>query len=523
LCQRLIVLGVAFATACFLSGCPQDQGDAIVPGEGGVHWLRIAHISDTQIVDEESPNRAVRLAAFTYSAWRPQEAYGTQTLDATLRVINDHHATKGASGHPIDFVVATGDLVDGAQHNELRWFIDTMDGQFVTPDSGARDGEDRPLAPEDNPKLGFQAEGLDRDIPWYTVFGNHDDLCVGTFAVDRRAADMELWNAPLLRPVAAIFGLHLIDPMLDAVQPTSKYSPAIVRGSEDPSDPATLQLPLNHLEAGRIVADPGRHFTSRLAFIEEHFDTTTTPVGHGFDDANRATGLTRYAVHPKAGIPVRLVVLDTVAPNPPPGLPAHYGVMTREQFESFVKPEIEDALNAGEFVILASHHPSEDFEWPYPQPQVRTDEWREYIASQPNIIAHLCGHTHVNHVDFIDGPYPYYEIQTGAIIDYPQEGRFVDVFYDENSDTIRLESTMFSHMEDPTRLSEESFRRSLIHSENYKRETVDTKQARDLKSIAEAAGMAPVEMFPPRPTADESYGTNSDRDFTVVFHRPGVR
>ncbi|MCL4694461.1 MAG: hypothetical protein KJ060_18380, partial [Candidatus Hydrogenedentes bacterium] len=306
---------------------------------------------------------------------------------------------------------------------------------------------------------------------------------------------------------------------LNALEPTSRYSPAIVRGSEEQIDLVTLQLLLGDLQAGRIVQDPNRHFTNRIAFIEEHFDTTSLPEGHGFSEENVDTGLTRYSVHPKDGVPVRLVVMDTVAPDPPYGLPAHYGVMTREQFDNFVKPEIEAAQEAGEFVLLASHHPSEDFELPYPQAQVRTQEWRDYVASQPNIVAHLCGHSHKNFVTHVDGDYPYYEIQTGSIIDYPQEGRIVDVFYDESTETVRLESTMFSHMENPTPLSEESYRRCIVYRENFKRMQIKDVTDTEMKNLALNSGMAPVDFFPPHPTMEESYGADAHRDFAVSFRR----
>jgi len=521
--QWVSALLVATGSVLVLAGCPQQPEDSIPPGTGGVHWLRIAQISDTQIVDEESPNRAVRFAALTESAWRPQEAYGLQTLDATLRVLNDRNAVKNGVDYPIDFVVVTGDLTDGSQHNELRWFIDTMDGQWVLPDSGDTDGELRDGAPEDNPKLGFKAEGLDPGIPWYTVFGNHDSLSFGVFNVDRSAADPEEWVSPLLRPVAALLGLHRIDPTLNALEPTSRYSPAIIRGSEEQIDPDTLQLLLGQLQAGRIVQDVRRHFTDRLAFIAEHFDTTTLPEGHGFSAGNLGTGLTRYSVKPKEGVPVRLIVMDTVAPDPPYGLPAHYGVMTREQFQSFVKPEVEDALANGEFVLLASHHPSEDFDLPYPAPHLRAKEWRDYVASQPNVVAHLCGHTHKNFVTLVDGEYPYYEIQTGSIIDYPQEGRILDVYYDEATETVRLESTMFGHMENPTTLSEESYRRAVVYRENFKRTETKSETDAVVKAMARDYGMAAVDMMPSPPSMEESYGKDGDRDFSATFHREAIR
>ncbi|MCH7979334.1 MAG: PQQ-binding-like beta-propeller repeat protein [Acidobacteria bacterium] len=40
-------------------------------------------------------------------------------------------------------------------------------------------GEERDIAPEDNPNLGFQAVGLSPEIPWYVVHGNHDRMFLG--------------------------------------------------------------------------------------------------------------------------------------------------------------------------------------------------------------------------------------------------------------------------------------------------------------------------------------------------------
>ena len=43
---------------------------------------------------------------------------------------------------PFDFSMSLGDDCSSAQHNELRWFIDVMDGKYITPSSGTNAGVD---------------------------------------------------------------------------------------------------------------------------------------------------------------------------------------------------------------------------------------------------------------------------------------------------------------------------------------------------------------------------------------------
>ncbi|GMW00001.1 MAG: hypothetical protein AMXMBFR84_11390 [Candidatus Hydrogenedentota bacterium] len=484
----------------------------------GAHLFRFAHITDTQLVDDESPARTVLVDSLVNSAWRPQEAHGTQTLDATLRVINDYHMNQ-VGGFPIDFLVATGDLADCAQKNEIRWFIDVMDGKAVLPDSGTPDGQNRPVAPADNPKLAFQAEGLHPDIPWYTVFGNHDGLAVGVFPISDQDADPANWYAPLFDPVANVLGFFALSPPVSAMMPTLPQSPAAIFGTEPPMNPSTLQLLTEQLFPDRIVPDPDRHFLNQKLFIKEHFDTSTFPVGHGYTDEKRVNGQAFYSARPINGVPLRLVVLDTVSPLPVFGFPVEYGVLTRDQFETFVKPEFEAAKTAGEWVIVLSHHPSSDFGRFYPGDNVSDVEFRDYLSTQSNIIAHVCGHVHVNKVYRIDGAYPYFEILTSSIIDYPQEARILDAYYDQSTETLTLVSDLISHMDNPTVLSQESFRRSVVDKDNR---TGFLKQGMSWNELVESTG-APVfhtTTHTHAPSSVEKFGMEEDRHFVARFHRP---
>ncbi|MFO7776265.1 MAG: metallophosphoesterase [Candidatus Hydrogenedentota bacterium] len=505
-----------------ITGCPHPRE------EEAERWLRFAHITDAQICDEESPARAVRFDPLIDTAWRPQEAYAAHVLDATLSVVNAQHAER-----PLDFLVYTGDAMELGQYNELRWFLDVFDGKWVVADSGQRDGVERSLPPELNPKLGFQAKGLDQDIPWYAVYGNHDGLAVGNFHIETYAPSPRQWIAPLLRPAARIIGLHAFPDRPNYLWPVDDRSPAVIRGSEEPPlERETLQLQLGKLEAGPIAPDEDRRFVGRQGFVEEHFHTETTPHGHGFTEANRGQGHAYYTARPREDVPLRLIVLDTTSTAPLPGWPFYYGVMRREQFNSFLKPELKAAKEAGEYVLILSHHPSHDFRVPHLGPTVGTLEFRAFLASQPHVLAHLCGHSHRNRVEKVRGQY--LEIETASLIDYPQEGRLIEIYHYPASGGFRIDGAMFSHMEDPTLLSAESFQRATIDAEQHRRKAVAEGEARHLAfpSPHDAArqqdwpnGAAnqvledPFAALPGPHSPEQKHGRSEHREFSIEMRR----
>lgn len=54
--------------------------------------------------------------------------YTTHMLDATVKTINSLHKEK-----PFDFGLSMGDAINSSQYNELRWFIDVLDGKMINP------------------------------------------------------------------------------------------------------------------------------------------------------------------------------------------------------------------------------------------------------------------------------------------------------------------------------------------------------------------------------------------------------
>jgi hypothetical protein len=171
-------------------------------------------------------------------------------------------------------------------------------------------------------------------------------------------------------------------------------------------------------------------------------------------------------------------------------------------------------------VIVASHHPSEFFDQFYPGDVVGTAEFRAALAGMPNVIAHLCGHTHRHRVTEIDGLYPYLQIETASLMDFPQEGRVFDVYYDEALDQVRLTGYVFGHAEAPTRLSAESLRRAEIDAEitgGFKTEWSEHDTlfpgmyvlGRDAEQVKTLGGVSGL-------TREERYGTREDRE---IDHR----
>jgi hypothetical protein len=146
----------------------EDQGrklDLMPAGYTGspnaAQLLSFFSFSDVHITDKESPSQvpyfgwSANFGAATtglYSqAYSPVMLSTTQVLDATVRTVNALHAQS-----PFDFGVMLGDVANSSQFNELRWFIDVMDGQYIEPSSGDHRGAD---------SIGyqkpFQAAGLD--------------------------------------------------------------------------------------------------------------------------------------------------------------------------------------------------------------------------------------------------------------------------------------------------------------------------------------------------------------------------
>lgn len=400
---------------------------------------RFVHISDAHMVDEESPGRLTFFAGLNSSAWRPQEAYSTQILDGTIRTVNKLHVSRSR----FDFLIHTGDVCDNAQQNEVDWFLTVMNGGLVTPLTGTddRDPADRP-PPHLDPHEPFQAQGLYRQgvhgdapsIPWYNVFGNHDRFALGVFPIIEDLFGVLIAPLPLENRIG-FFAPKYLDPV--GRLSWSIISPAV------PGPPYQLTIPRP------VTANRDRQFFTSHRFIRAHLESEGLPSGHGFDAAQPTRSW--YSVSPKPGL--RLIVLNSASPRfEIPSLVYSDGAISAEQ-RDFLIDELENAQAADEIVIVATHHPSAGLE-PAIGTSVTMPQFRSLLKRYPAVKLHLAGHLHTN-AEFDHGGY--FEVVTGSTLDFPQQGRIIEIWrprlFDgqedpgDRNDQVEIRMSFFAHHE----------------------------------------------------------------------------
>lgn len=491
----------------------QDLGSAQAGREKRRKTMKtFVAFADFQLADEESPARGEWAdgcgGAGIPGGLRPHESMVPHMMNAHVRAAN--RISKSGSPilkRPFDFAVALGDLADNKQFNETRWFIDILDGKkLLNPDSGQSqnpevdastddyagpddyDGvmtgdppsgdplDDDPLAVPDQAVLPagmprtlnnlanepFWLEGLRRPdgkpLPWHTVMGNHDVKVQGSVPDDNPA-----WRA--------LVGQYVV-----GHNKIPADSSAVAAFCADPTPENFANILLN-TNGNLVPADANRRFLNKIDWINEHFTTSGSPVGHGFL-ANKSnwcpagpppTGLSADGSEPhRRGCyswiedPFHFITLDS---NPLEGLES--GNIDDMQFnwlEELLKSsskvyfetdgtKVTNATGKDRLIVIFAHHPlgSQDnpghpFDGgPSVTPVHDGDDLKALLLRFPNVILLADGHSHQNriwpHEDTAKGT-GFWEVNTSAIADFPTHSRTFELA-DNRDGTISIFSVVF--------------------------------------------------------------------------------
>lgn len=148
---------------------PDDYQNPV--GNQPEQLLHFFTVSDIHITDGEFPAHGIysKCGGGIVSVYSEMMHYTTHVLDSAIHSVNAIHHQ-----NPLDFGLSMGDNTNNAMYNELRWSIDIFDGKEINLDFGVNP----------NPRIGprkdfyddFMAVGLNQQIPWYQIIGNHDHI-----------------------------------------------------------------------------------------------------------------------------------------------------------------------------------------------------------------------------------------------------------------------------------------------------------------------------------------------------------
>ena len=166
--------------------------------------------------------------------------------------------------------------------------------------------------------------------------------------------------------------------------------------------------------APSVVADPNRRSLLRTEWIQEFFNTSSYPVGHGLNlvDPAQGSGFACYSFLPKSDIPLKVIVLDDTQSETDGSKDIHgHGYLDAKRW-AWLQAELAAGQDANQLMIIAAHAPiavaaiGSETEWwlgestttPENQNAVTLAELVQTLQNTPNLLMWIAGHRHLNTV-----------------------------------------------------------------------------------------------------------------------------
>jgi metallophosphoesterase (TIGR03768 family) len=402
--------------------------------------LSFFSISDVHIADKESPAQAIYpgyrfpepctpgpngLPVGNSSCYSGIILYTTHVLDAAVQTINALHEKT-----PFDFGIALGDAANNTQYNELRWYIDVLDGKMITPSSGAHKG-----AKTIGYQKPYQAAGLGKSINWYQTIGNHDQFWMGSAKVNDYLRKTYVGSNVLnTGPIISL------PPDFNTILSQRGLYMGVVDGLTEFGDIIDAGPVENFPKPPKITADRRRRSLSMKDWMREFSKTTSKPVGHGFTKQMANDSFACYHFYPRADVPIKVIILDDTDKV---GCGAA-AALDNKRYNWLVE-ELDDGESAGELMIICAHIPLRPYAVPQNPPPANNplyplwSLWAPYseisentllakLHTYKNLILWMSGHVHRNAITPQPDPngnpeYSFWEVETPSLRDFPQQLR----------------------------------------------------------------------------------------------------
>ena len=238
--------------------------------------------------------------------------------------------------------------------------------------------------------------------------------------------------------------------------PTALYYQGVIDGSS-PTGAITGAGPVGWFDGPpKVAADPARRSLVKAEWIQEFFDTTSNPVGHGFAlvDPGQPEGFACYSFLPVPGAPLKVIVLDDTQSETDGSKDIHgHGYLDADRW-AWLQKELDAGQAANQLMVIAAHIPigvaamASGMEWwdsaadpdvgPGAQNAVSLTDLVAKLQATPNFLVWLSGHRHFNVVKAFPPMAPgeresapwkgFWQVETSSLRDFPQQFRTFEIF-----------------------------------------------------------------------------------------------
>jgi hypothetical protein len=162
--------------------------------------------------------------------------------------------------------------------------------------------------------------------------------------------------------------------------------------------------------------------------MNEFFNTSSNPVGHGFTQTNLDLNFACYSFLPKSDLPLKVIVFDDTQLEDQVDM-NEQGYVTQDRYDWLVG-ELEAGQKAGQLMIIAAHIPLMYIGNDGKDSPISLDTMVNRLNKYPNLLLWMAGHVHRNLVTAFKSPfYPaqpelgFWHVETASLRDFPQQFR----------------------------------------------------------------------------------------------------